>query len=216
MQTLEELIAVCRVNYHSGLEVQMLKENLRLYAEAGFELQARELKVKLLLAEAKKKLGGLILFRRPNFQFSIHGYSRYPLELITKSRSSVDKLWVYEVEPRVFKAKIPAPILATTVEAKKLGFKPFVWFVSSEAEVQEFLDTPAVDADPAIVAYPVVAQDGVREVVNEEFGIVLGLWGGDIEHIDNMVEQEKAYHAERLIRRKDRWAPPDKPRRLAD
>lgn len=189
MDTLDELIAACQTeeteSAHAS-DLQELKVSWRLYNETGFELKARQLKSKLLLARAKQNLRKPILFKRPSFHVSIHNFPRYPLETVHDARKSLDaKLWVYEVEPRVFKGNVPAPILTTAFEAKKLGFKPYVWFVSSETEIQKFLNQPVVKADPALVAYPIVANEGGIDVVDYMFGIVLGLWGKDIEEISD-------------------------------
>lgn len=101
------------------------------------------------------------------------------------------KSWVYEVEPSVFKGSVPVPILTTTLEAKQLGFKPYIWFVSSDAEVHKFLNQSVTKVDSALVAYPIVAREAGMEVVDNEFGIVLGLWGKDIEEINGVLENRK-------------------------
>jgi hypothetical protein len=193
MQNLEELIAACQMKAGRCPDVQQLEETWRLYSEAGFDLKARGLKRNLLLVEAGQRMGATILFKRPSFHVSIHNFARYPLETLDDSvERSGAKSWVYEVEPSVFKGTVPATILTTMLEAKKLGFKPYVWFVSSDAEVHKFLNQPLTRADPALVAYPIVARVAGTEVVDNEFGIVLGLWGKDIEEINGILRTNSA------------------------
>jgi hypothetical protein len=47
------------------------------------------------------------------------------------------------------------------------------------------------NADPALIAYPIVAKEAEIEVVNNEFGIVLGFWGKDVKEISGMLESKK-------------------------
>jgi len=195
MQTLKELITACHVENPCSQTAQDLEETWRLYDGTGFESKARELKPKLLFAEAHQKLSNPIMFKRPNFTVSLNSFPRYPLKTPNSIKLSRDVPWVYEVEPRFFKGNVPGTILTTALEAKKLGFKLYVWFVSSAAELQNFLDQPVVKADPALVAYPIVAKEAGEDVIDDEFGIVLGLWGKDIEQISSAVEQEN-YHIE--------------------
>jgi len=47
------------------------------------------------------------------------------------------------------------------------------------------------------VAYPIVATDAETEVIDNEYGIILGIWGKDIQDIDSVTEPENANSADR-------------------
>ena len=188
MQSLEELITACEIKRDHPQDVQKLEEEWTLYNNAGFESKARELKPKLLLAKACQQLGNPITIKRPNFKVSISSFPSFLLE--RTCRSNVGKT-VFEVEPSVFKSDVPISILKKTLEAKELGLKPYIWFVSSNAELPQVVNVPFVNADPAIVAYPIVAKEAEIEVINNEFGIVVGFWGKDVEEISSMLESKK-------------------------
>ena len=193
MQSLEELITACEIKPDHTPDVQKLEEEWNLYNAAGFESKARELKPKLLFAKACQQLGNQFTIKRPDFEVSINNFPRFPLESNYRSKLPRSGKAVFEVEPSVFKADVPLSILKKTLEAKELGFKPYVWFVSSDAELQQVVDAPFLNADPAIVAYPIVAKEAEREVINNEFGIVLGFWGKDVNEISGLLESKKTW-----------------------
>jgi hypothetical protein len=181
---------MCQVKCNTPQRLHQLEESWRLYDGAGFKSKAKETKPKLLLAKAIHKLNNPIVFKRPDFTVTLGSFPRYPLRKPNPKKPRSCRQWVYEVEPRIFRGNVPIPVLATALEAKDLGFKPYVWFVSSAAELNRFLDEKA-KLDPALVAYPVVANEAGTEVVDKEFGILLGIWGADIEEINTALENVK-------------------------
>jgi hypothetical protein len=111
------------------------------------------------------------------------------LEDITDGYYRDDAVYLWEVQPNVFKGDVPAEILKATLTAKTLGFKPYVWFVSKRSEVGEYLQSPMPRADPAIVAYPILGKENGEDVVNNEYRIVLGIWGKDMAEIDKALNK---------------------------
>ncbi len=193
MPDVNDLVAEYHVRQiHAAIDVQKLEEEWFLYSETGFEQKARELKARLLFAKAAQRLGNPIVIKRPAFgREHNHVYPLPKLWLANIGDRNLgypsDSIYLWEVEPSVFKGNVPAKILKATLIAKTLGFKPYVWFVSPQSEIGEYLRA-SLQRDPAIVAYPIVGKENGEDVVNYEFGIVLGIWGKDIERINEVFD----------------------------
>ena len=189
-QTLQGLIASCETKPDTNTDMQTLEEQWNLYTNTGFELKAKELKPKLLIAKARQQLDNPLTIKRPNFTNSIHSPPRFPFQNTHNIGKKRSEKAVFEVEPAIFKGDVPLPILKNTLKAKELGFKPYVWFASSDTELHNSVNQPLMDVDPAIVAYPIISKDPDAEVIDNEIGIVLGIWGKDIEEINTIIKPD--------------------------
>ena len=151
----------------------------------------------MLFAKATQELGTLIIVKRPAFRDEydhVYPFPKLLLENISDRNPFgcySDSIYLWEVEPNVFRGNVPIGILKATLTAKTLGFKPYVWLASPQSELGMYLESPTprvLTLDPAIVAYPIVGKESGRDVINNEYGIVLGIWGKDIEQIDKALE----------------------------
>jgi hypothetical protein len=189
-RTLQHVIDSSKINQACFPEIKKIEEEWSLYNQSGFELKAREIKPKLLFARAAKELGNPIIFKRPNF-VEYKNTQRIPLIEIDYDDRKIgfDDPCLFEVEPGIFKGTVPIQVLKTTVAAKKLGFKPYVWFAAKERSLEEVISRPVQRLDPAIVGYPIVAEESGHPIINNEFGLVVGIWGKDIDSIDKVFQE---------------------------
>jgi len=203
---LETVIQRLVIPKRKSVNLTELEEQYQLSLESGFGQRLFELKKAIIIEKAREQ-GYTVVLQRPVFRsiyFSFldwnlkayqKGYRRcIPLTPIVyiqvKHRKAVkDQTCFWEVKPRDFKAYVPMNVLRAAVKAKQLGLALKVWFVSKVSEYSQYVEE--LIRDPAIVGYPILAEmvDGEPVRQTSTHVILLGLWGQDIEQLNDVLER---------------------------
>ena len=167
-------------------DMRTTRANLLL---AGFEAQAETITKKLwvnrrnsVLYEAMKKTGLKILVERPNF--SQKRYTDLWWLVLKKAIRHRNDLMLYEVKAKDYCGDVPDFAVQATIKARDAGLKPEVWAVAKREELKDryaHLQT----LDPIVVGYPVV-----NEKTDYKYGLIVAMWGKDLEEINHYFEEQ--------------------------